>query len=217
MSADGLVGPDGQHASLCGTGRVSECFIIPFPLHPVSSPHCEVDILFTRCAGSGNREYDQYGRRRGTGGYGNPGANQAAACVEADSHLLANPLQNMVHSPSPRRRYMAKKKKQEPVKPEEPKGTLAKAKEAVVKAAGKVAEVATQAAGAVKEHVVQPVVEAVKPKKRARFVREKKEKRPKPTGPALPPRSTSATAKLMTKGLALPPKDDAKGGPKPKT
>jgi hypothetical protein len=41
---------------------------------------------------------------------------------------------------------MAKKKKREPVKPDEPKGTLAKAKDTVVKAAEKVAEVATRAA-----------------------------------------------------------------------
>ena len=112
---------------------------------------------------------------------------------------------------------MAKKPKKEAVKPEEPKGTLAKAKATVVKAAEKVAEVATKAADAVKEHVVQPVVDAVKPKKekKPRFVRQKKEKRPESKGPALPPRSTKATAKLMTKGLALPPKDET-GGQKPK-
>ena len=98
---------------------------------------------------------------------------------------------------------MAKKKKQEAVKPEEPKGTLSKAKDAVVKAAGKVAEVVTHAAESVQEHVVQPVVEAVKPKKakKPRFVRQKKEKRPQSKASALPPRSTKATAKLMTKGI----------------
>ena len=114
---------------------------------------------------------------------------------------------------------MAKKKKQEPVKPEEPKGALAKAKETVVKAAENLAEVVTHAAEAVKEHVVQPVVDAVsKPKKekKPRFVREKKEKRPESKGPALPPRSTKATAKLMTKGLAVPPKDEKASGQKPR-
>ena len=61
---------------------------------------------------------------------------------------------------------MAKKKKQEPVKPEEPKSALAKAKETVVKAAENLAEDVTHAAEAVKEQVVQPVVDAVsKPKK----------------------------------------------------
>lgn len=108
---------------------------------------------------------------------------------------------------------MAKKKKQEPVKPDEPKGTLAKAKETVAKAVGKVKAAVTSAAESVQERVVQPVVDAVKPKKakRPRFVREKKESRPAPAGPALPPRSTKAKAKLMTKGLTLPPKDENMG------
>ena len=79
------------------------------------------------------------------------------------------------------------------------------------------AEVTTKAAEAVQEHLVQPVVDAVKPKKekKPRFVREK-EKRPESKGPALPPRSTKATAELMTKGLALPPKDENGRGQKPK-
>jgi hypothetical protein len=114
---------------------------------------------------------------------------------------------------------MAKKKKQEAVKPEEPKGTLTKAKDAVVKAAEKVAEVVTHAAESVQEHVVQPVIDAVKkPKKpkKPRFVREKKEKRPQSPAPALPPRSTKVTAKLMTKGITTPPKDEPGGGQKPK-
>jgi hypothetical protein len=56
-----------------------------------------------------------------------------------------------------------------------------------------------------------------KPKKvkKPRFVREKKENRPLSNTPALPTRSTKATAKLMTKGLALPPKDEP-AGQKPK-
>jgi DNA polymerase-3 subunit gamma/tau len=40
------------------------------------------------------------------------------------------------------------------------------------------------------------------------FVREKTEKRPAPTGPALPPRSTKFTAQLLTKNLSLPPEDE---------
>jgi hypothetical protein len=105
---------------------------------------------------------------------------------------------------------MGKKSKKEAVKPEEPKGPLAKAKDTVSKAAEKVAEVATKAAEAVQEHVVQPVVDAVKKPKRPRFIREKKVRVDRDATPALPPRSNKATAKLLTKGLAMPPKDEQK-------
>lgn len=113
---------------------------------------------------------------------------------------------------------MAKKAKKEAVKPEEPKGTPAKAKGAVTRAAEKVVEVVRHAAEAVKQHVIQPVAKAVrgKPKKKARFVREKTEKRPQAKAAPLPPRSTKATAKLMTKGMATPPKEEPTSGQKPK-
>jgi hypothetical protein len=114
-------------------------------------------------------------------------------------------------------RSMAQKPKKEAVKPEEPKSTITRAKGAVVKAAEKVAEVVTHAAKAVQEHVVPPVVEAVKQPKRPRFIREKKEKRRQPKPAPLPPRSTKATAKLMTKGLAVPPKEGKAAGQKPNT
>lgn len=109
---------------------------------------------------------------------------------------------------------MPKKPKKEAVEPEEPKGALTKAKETVMKAAEKVAEVTAKAAEAVQGHVV----DAVKPKKekKPRFVREKKGKPPESKGPALPPRSTKATARLMTRGIALPPKEDTPPGQKPR-
>jgi hypothetical protein len=44
--------------------------------------------------------------------------------------------------------------------------------------------------------------------KRPRFVREQAEKRERTTAPALPPRSTKPTARLLTKNLALLPKDE---------
>ena len=109
----------------------------------------------------------------------------------------------------------AKKPKKEAVKPET--SALGKAKEAVAQAAGKVANAVSHAAEAVNEHVVHPVAEAVglvKPPKK-RFVREKKEKKTPATTGALPPRSTKAAAKLMTKGLSVPPKEE-KPGPRPK-
>jgi hypothetical protein len=46
--------------------------------------------------------------------------------------------------------------------------------------------------------------------KRPRFVRERVEKRERPAAAALPPRSTKFAARLLTKNLAVPPKDDAK-------
>jgi hypothetical protein len=48
--------------------------------------------------------------------------------------------------------------------------------------------------------------------KRPRFVREKAERRERVSLPALPPRSTTAAARVLTRNLALPPKDDT---PKP--
>lgn len=44
--------------------------------------------------------------------------------------------------------------------------------------------------------------------KRPRFVREQAEKRERAALPPLPPPSTRLTAKLMSKNLALPPKDE---------
>ncbi len=98
-------------------------------------------------------------------------------------------------------------------KAEEAKGTLAAAKDAVTEAAGRVAELVTQAAQAVREHVVRPVVAAVKKPKKARFVREKKEVKTPAKAAPLPPRSTKASAKLMTKNVALPPKEGRASGP----
>ncbi|HEV3439870.1 MAG TPA: hypothetical protein VG122_21060 [Gemmata sp.] len=67
------------------------------------------------------------------------------------------------------------------------------------------------------EPVIAPVVETknVKPKK-ARFVREKKEKKPQTNAAPLPPRSTKAAAKIMSKKLAIPPKAEPNFGTKPK-
>jgi hypothetical protein len=44
--------------------------------------------------------------------------------------------------------------------------------------------------------------------KRPRFVRETAERRERVTLPALPPRSTKLTARLLTRNLALVPRDD---------
>jgi hypothetical protein len=51
----------------------------------------------------------------------------------------------------------------------------------------------------------------VKPK-RPRFVRETTERRERVAAPVQSPRSTKPAARLLTKNLSLPPKDDSKAG-----
>lgn len=104
---------------------------------------------------------------------------------------------------------MAKKAKKEAVKPDESKATLAKKKYHAEKAAKAAAKATRQ--GAAPAPVAAP---AVKKPKKPRFVREKKAARPQTETVPLPPRSTTFSAKIMSKGLALPPKDD-KSGPMP--
>jgi hypothetical protein len=73
------------------------------------------------------------------------------------------------------------------------------------------------------EPVVEPPAEAAPPEvvpaappgkawlvkaKRPRFVRGKAERRERVALPALPPRSTKPAARLLTRNLTLPPKDD---------
>jgi hypothetical protein len=59
------------------------------------------------------------------------------------------------------------------------------------------------------EKVSGPAYTPPTPKvKRARFVREKNGPTAQPSTPTLPSRSTNFTGKLMTKGLALLPKDE---------
>ncbi len=72
----------------------------------------------------------------------------------------------------------------------------------------------------VQEPVVEPKIEVIptpEPEKlkRPRFVREKTEKKkPAKKAPPLPPRSSQPGAKLMSKNLATPPKEDRLNGPK---
>lgn len=98
----------------------------------------------------------------------------------------------------------SKKSAPEPGKPAPaPRNPVAKVAATVVDAVTKTAEV-------VQERVVKPVVAAVRPpkKKRARYARGKAEPRTEATPAPLPPRSKKAAGKLMTKNLALPPKDE---------
>lgn len=79
------------------------------------------------------------------------------------------------------------------------------------------------------EPVVEPPAEAAEPApetagqpkkgrrvkaKRPRFVREKAEKRERVSLPPLPPPSNKLAAKLLTKNLALPPRDDGPTSPR---
>jgi hypothetical protein len=117
---------------------------------------------------------------------------------------------------------MAKKAKKEAVKPEQSKERLAKAKYHAEKAAkrARAAAASTAAANGTSPAAAPPAVTpAPKKDKRPRYVREKKpEELPAPAdSPAvtIPPRSTSFSAKLITKGLALPPKEEKGLGPIP--
>lgn len=106
---------------------------------------------------------------------------------------------------------------EEAKKPAPEKSTLPKAKTAVVHAAEKVADVVSQVAGAAKSHVVTPVAEAVGivKKKKSRPARAKK--LPPTTPVPLPPRSTTAAGKMMSKNLSLPPKEKPTRGAKAKS
>ncbi len=87
------------------------------------------------------------------------------------------------------------------------------AKKAIVKVPEK--KVATPIAPP--EPVIAPVVEPKIVKiKKPRFVREKKEKKPQTNAAPLPPRSTKAAAKIMSKKLAIPLKTEPNFGTKPK-
>lgn len=63
------------------------------------------------------------------------------------------------------------------------------------------------------EAVAEPI-EIVKKPKKARFVREKKEKQPKANAAPLPTRSTTRTGKLMSRNIKQVPKEEPASGPK---
>lgn len=94
-------------------------------------------------------------------------------------------------------------------------GRVATGKKVAVTAVEVVVEAVTTAAEAVQEHVITPAAEAVGvvKTKKARFVRERAEKKPQGDAPALPVRSTKAGGKLMSKNLAVKPKDVRTGKP----
>ena len=102
---------------------------------------------------------------------------------------------------------------EEAKKPASEKSTLAKAKTAVVHAAEKVVDVVSQVAGAAKTHVAEAA--GIVKKKKSRPARA--EKLPPATPVPLPPRSTTAAGKMMSKNLSLPPKEKPTRGAKAKS
>jgi hypothetical protein len=107
-------------------------------------------------------------------------------------------------------------KKMQGVKSGDPKGTLTKAKEPVVPPTKKVVKIVADGAEVIQEHVVQPVVEAVKKTKKPRVVREKRQEKSAQTEIAPLARTTKVTSKLMTKGIVMPPKEDLQTNQKPR-
>ena len=109
-------------------------------------------------------------------------------------------------------------------KAEAAKSALETAVDATGEAADPVADVVTLAADEVKDPAVEPVVARVRKPKRARFVREQTANKPRTKDAPLPPRSTTAAGKMMSKNVTLPlkdvrssgPKDERATGPKPK-
>jgi hypothetical protein len=69
---------------------------------------------------------------------------------------------------------------------------------------------------AAQKRVIPPVAKAARPKKakKARFVREKQEKRTPVKAAELPARSATAGGKMMSKNIKAKPKEESAAGPK---
>jgi hypothetical protein len=95
--------------------------------------------------------------------------------------------------------------------------TVGKAKDTVVKTIEKVADPLPEIPEPPQEDIAPPQAEATKKPKKARFVREKKEKKA-PANPApLPPRSRTAAGKMMSKNVIAAPKEETESGPGPRS
>ncbi|HUR55329.1 MAG TPA: hypothetical protein VMZ71_14440 [Gemmataceae bacterium] len=77
----------------------------------------------------------------------------------------------------------------------------------------------TVSADAANEHAARPPAGAlaIKKPKKARFVREAQEKRPRANTAALPERSTKVSGKMMSRNVTAVPKDEPQTGPKSKS
>jgi len=85
-----------------------------------------------------------------------------------------------------------------------------------VKPIAKIKEVVPEPVKVPEEEIAPPVAEAPKKPKKARFVREKKEKRPPAKPVSLPPRSRTAAGKMMSKNVIAAPKEETESGPGPR-
>ena len=94
-----------------------------------------------------------------------------------------------------------------------PENNFSSARKTAVKAATQVAEVVVQAAEAVKEHVVAPVIEAVAPARKARYVREPKAASTAAATP-LPAPSKKSAGMMMSNDLKTTPRNPSVSGTK---
>ena len=103
---------------------------------------------------------------------------------------------------------MAKITKKPSASKEQSKEALAKAKYAAAKAAKRAARSVSPVAGVNEGTSAQPIPAVATKPKRVRYVREVKPVQSRAASSVLPPRSGTFSARLMSKGMALPPKDE---------
>jgi hypothetical protein len=103
-------------------------------------------------------------------------------------------------------------KKQSAIK-EQSKASLAKARYDAAKAAKKAARTVSLVTGVNESATVQLITAVPTKPKRVRYFREMKAVQPRAAFSALPPRSNSLFARMMSKGIALPPKEERSIGP----
>ena len=96
---------------------------------------------------------------------------------------------------------------------EQSKESLAKARYKAAKAAKRAARAASQLPNPNECVTVHPITAVPTKPRRARYVRELKTVLPRAALSVLPPRSTLLSARLMSKGIALPPKVGTLIGP----
>jgi len=103
---------------------------------------------------------------------------------------------------------VAKTSKKNSATKEPSKESIAKAKYHAAKAAKRAARSLSQGTGPGDGAATQLSAAVAAKPKRARYVREMKPAQPRAAVSILPPRRTSLHAKLMSKGIVLPPKEE---------
>jgi hypothetical protein len=103
---------------------------------------------------------------------------------------------------------VAKTQKKQSATKEQSKESLAKAKYHAAKAAKRAARVAASGVLVNEGATGQPVPAVATKPKRARYVREINPVQPCAALSVLPPRRTTFFARIMSKGIAMPPKEE---------